>query len=84
MASADESPERGSENSHQRIRRRLEDDLQIANADVDGVMAIIEEEVEPVDYVLDEGASFEVCEPCGRSLESGAWEQYTPAGETDG
>lgn len=40
---------------------------------------------EPEGFIQDdEGTSFEVCEPCGLTLESGAWEQYTPAGETDG
>lgn len=51
------------EDTHQRIRRRLEDDLQLADADVDGVMAIVEEEVEALDYVLQEWA----CDRCGEN-----------------
>lgn len=49
--------------THKRIRDRLGDDLQLDERTVDGVMTIVKEEVEPVDYVLGEWA----CDRCGKN-----------------
>ncbi|WP_276257198.1 hypothetical protein [Halomontanus rarus] len=52
------------ETLHQRIERRLREDLQLEPADVNGVMEIVHEEVDPIDYTLEQWS----CDRCGDGM----------------
>lgn len=46
-----------------RVEKRLRDDLRLGHDDVDGIMTILDEELAPLDHVLDDWA----CDECGEN-----------------